>query len=240
MAPEAPVEAAPQNTHFERIPVLREKGKTPIRGLKESELTPHLQKQLQEFGLCKTEMRDPSLKSYYSSIRQFLKWQKDVKGIPAQNLSITEMTDLAILEEYRKWLQKRDLAFHSVKGYLRVAPAIQTWVLSQTIQGVNFRHPKIKAIWDFVNGTQDDGKRPRVSEKAYEKRKLTVKQCNEILLYLGWRCKDLEKHQGLTAEVVDAWMDYLIIAVLITTGVRQREVRELCLARLTFLKGFTQ
>jgi integrase len=51
-------------------------------------------------------------------------------------------------------------------------------------------------------------------------------QCWEILRYLGWRCKDLERQHGITKEVIDAWMDYMILAI-ITTGGRQRECREL-------------
>ena len=237
MAPETPGEASPQYTHFERIPVPKEKGKTPIRGLQKSELTPHLEQQFREFNLSKGKIRDVSVGGYGSWIRQFLRWRRDVQNISAQDLDITEMTDLTILKEYRDWLQGRDLSFNTVKGYLRAAPAIQVWALNQKTQGVDFRHPEIRKIWGFVNATRDDGRRPRVSDQAYRKRELTLDQCNDVLRYLRWRCKDLETQQGLTAEVVDAWMDYLIIAVLITTGVRQREVRELCSGRLNLSEG---
>ena len=237
IAPETPGEASPQYTHFELIPVPQEKGKTPFRGIKKSDLTPHLEQQFREFNLFKEKIRDVSVEGYGSWIRQFLRWRQDVKNIPAQNLDITEITDLIILEEYRGWLQGRGLSFNTVKGYLRAAPAVKAWVLNQKTQGVNFRHPEIQAIWKFVNDTKDDGRRPHVSEEVYRKRELTLGQYYEILLYLRWRCKDLETQQGLTAEVVDAWMDYLIIAVLITTGVRQREVRELCIARLNLSDG---
>jgi integrase len=73
----------------------------------------------------------------------------------------------------------------------------------------------------------DYGDRPLVSDEACAERELTRQQCWEILDYLGWRCKDLEKQHGITPQVIDAWMDYLLIAFLVTTGARQRELREL-------------
>lgn len=109
-----------------------------------------------------------------------------------------------------------------------VAVPIAEWISYQSSPNENFRTAElVKTVQGYVNGVADLKDRPLASDEAVEKRAISMDQCWEILRYLCWRCKDLERQHGITKEVTNAWMDYMILAIIITTGGRQRECREL-------------
>jgi hypothetical protein len=194
--------------------------------------------QLQAFKCFEKGGNSVTRGSYITSMRQFLGWRKNIQNIPVEELDFSQITDLALLGKYRTWLEDRGLAYNTVISYLRAPSAFKYFVWDQQFPNTEPPKAAIDELWSFANATKDNGERPRVSDEAYSLRVLNGHQLNEVLAYLAWRCKALEKQQGLTAEVIDAWMDYLIVALLVTAAVRQREVRQFSLSRLILSEGY--
>lgn len=208
-------------------------------GLKKAELTPKLKQQLQDFHkFCQTITRDRqqgnrevSQQHYQYMIFHFLGWLKNVEGVPVEDLDLRNMTDLSLLKRYEHWNEQRRMSSSTLWNYLQPCIPVAKFFLSQSCTGEELEK-KIKPFREFVNAIPDRKDRPNVSDTAYRERELSKQDCETIVRYLEWRCKDLQQQQGVTDKVIDAWMDYLIIALFATTSVRQREVRELSIQRL--------
>lgn len=207
----------------------------------ERDWTPHLRAQIQSLDrFCTTVSqwrRDPvapaTLEIYHQGIERVLGYRRD-QGIALEALDLTDLLDLSVLQAYEQSGRDRGLASNSIKTELRAAVPIAQWQFHQLFPNQDYRNPEpVKTVRTYTKTIVDRGDRPRVSAEAYAERELTMDQCWDILHYLGWRCKDLEKQHGITNQVIDAWMDYLIIALLVTTGGRQREIRELTVKRLS-------
>lgn len=211
-------------------------------GLKESEINSLLWEQIQAFDkFCQSisqyrlkANRDVTQDVYRRFIYLFLGWLKKTQNIDIKNLNLAQFTDIALLKAYEHWNRERGMSSRTIDSYLKPALPIAKFLfyrLFPTADSNQFEQ-EIKPLREFFSNVIDQKDRPHSSDEACRKRSLTTQQCETIVRYLEWRCKDLEAQQGQTCEVVDAWMDYLIIALLVTTGVRQREIRELCLERL--------
>jgi integrase len=244
-APLAPVseKALPTYTHIPRgtlkavkaLKKKREQQAKPFR-LLERDWTPNLRNQRQSFDyFCQTVTRwrkqaiaPATLVLYHRGIERVLGHRKTVQGVALEALEITDLLDLSVLQAYEQWGRNRGLSSNTIKSDLGVAIPVAQWHFHQSVPNENYSNPEsVKTIRGYLKSVVDHGDRPRVSDEAYATREVTTQQCLEILAYLSWRCKDLENQHGITNEVIDAWMDYLIIAFLVTTGGRQREVREM-------------
>jgi len=211
-------------------------------GLKESEINPVLWKQLQAFDQsCQTisknrlePNRDITQERYRDRICLFLGWLKNVQQVEANALDLAQFTDPVLLKAYEKWHRDRGVASSTIKAYISETVMVAKFLLKKNSPNMNPTQIEeaLKTLREFIESVADQKDRPYSSDEACQERAVTIQQCETIVSYLGWRCKDFEKQEGLTSKVIDAWMDYLIIALLVTTGVRQREIRELCLERL--------
>jgi integrase len=204
--------------------------------LLERDWSPNLRTKRQSFDyFCQTvtqwrrqAIAPATLDFYHQDIERVLGFRKTVQGVALEALAITDLLDLSVLQAYEQWSRNRGLASYTIRNDLAVAIPIAQWQFHQSAPNENYKNPEpVETIRVYLRSIVDHGDRPRVSDEAYAAREVTKQQCWEILAYLGWRCKDLEKQHGITSEVIDAWMDYLIIALLVTTGGRQREIREM-------------
>ncbi|MBW4473551.1 MAG: tyrosine-type recombinase/integrase [Stenomitos rutilans HA7619-LM2] len=170
-----------------------------------------------------------TLKQCHRSIARVLGYKTREQGIALEALAITDLLDQTLLQAYVESSQKRGLSSNTIKSDMAVVIPIAQWQFHLSTPNENYSNPEpVKAIRSYLKTILIDHRdRPRVSDEACAERELTRQQCWEILDYLSWRCKDLEKQHGMTRQVIDAWMDYLMIAFLVTTGARQRELREL-------------
>jgi integrase len=177
----------------------------------------------------KQAITQATLKNYHASIERVLGFEATVQGRAIDALSLLDLLDQSVLQAFVQWSRDRGMSSNTIKANLDVVIPMAQWQFYLSTPNENYRNPEpIKAIRSYLKTIAiDHGDRPLVSDEACAERALTTQQCWEILAYLGWRCKDLENQQGITNQVVDAWMDYLIIAFLVTTAVRQREVREM-------------
>ncbi|HEY9894882.1 MAG TPA: hypothetical protein V6D34_05615 [Candidatus Sericytochromatia bacterium] len=218
--------------------------------LKEAELTPALRTKLQLFdNFCQTishhrskANRDITQNIYRRFICLFLGWRKNIQQIKVEDLDLSQFTDPNLLKAYEQWNRNRGMSSHTIDSYLRPAMPIAKFLFNQSSPDANLAQLEeaLKPLREFFdNNVIDQKDRPLSSDEACQERLLTFQQCEMVVKYLQWRCKDLEEQQGLTREVIDAWMDYLIIALLVTTGVRQREIREMCLERLVLMPDGT-
>ena len=199
--------------------------------------TPNLISQRQSFDhFQKTVTRwrkqavtQATLKNYHQSIERVFGFETTVQGRAIEELALLDLLDQSVLEAFVQWSQKRGMSSNTIKTDLKVVIPIAQWEFHRSTPNENYSNPEpVKAIRNYLKTIVIDyGDRPLVSDEACAERALTRQQCWEILTYLSWRCKDLENQQGITNQVIDAWMDYLIIAFLVTTGGRQREVREM-------------
>ncbi|XHX79451.1 MAG: tyrosine-type recombinase/integrase [Stenomitos frigidus ULC029] len=170
-----------------------------------------------------------TLKRWHQSIARVLGYRARKQGIALEALAITDLLDRTLLQAYVEGSQKRGLSSNTIKRDVAVAIPIAQWQFHLSMPNENYSKPEpVKELRSYLKTIFiDSGDRPLVSDAACAERSLTRQQCWEILVYLAWRCKDLERQHGITHQVIDAWMDYLIIAFLVTTGARQRELREL-------------
>jgi integrase len=210
--------------------------------LKESEVNPVLREQLQAFDqFCQTisqhrsaSNRNITQAEYRQFIYAFLGWRKNIQQIESKDLDLAQFTDPTLLKAYVQWNRDRGMSSNTIEAYVRPVPLVAQFLFIRSSPDASSAEVEqtLKPLRDFRKGIVDQKDRPHASDEACQARSLTPAQCETIVEYLQWRCKDLEKEHGVTNQVVDAWMDYLIIALLVTTGVRQREIRELCPKRL--------
>ncbi len=223
---------------------LKKRQKTPAETFRllEQAWSPHLRGQIQNFDhFCTTitqwrrrSMPPATLKTYHKSIQRLLGYRKKVQGLAPEALSLTDLLDVSVLQAYEAWSRERGISSNTIKLDLDVTVPIAQWSFHQAFPKESYRNPEpVKSVRAYRKTIIDRGDRPRVSDEACAERALSMSQCWEILCYLSWRCKDLERQHGVTTEVIDAWMDYLILAFLVTTGGRQREAREMAIKQLS-------
>ena len=177
----------------------------------------------------KRPVTQTTLKNCHISIERVFGFEKTVQGKAIEALSLVDLLDQSVLKAFVQGSRDRGLSSNTIRSDLAAVIPIAQWQFYLSTPDENYSNPEpVKAIRDYRKTIVIDyGDRPLVSDEACAERALTRQQCWEILAYLGWRCKDLEKQQGITNQVIDAWMDYLMIAFLVTTGGRQRDVREM-------------
>ena len=246
-APIAPAaeKTLPTYTHipksiYKTVLALKKKSRANNSGLLsfyERNWTPNLVIQRQSFDHFqqtitpwrKQAVTQASLKRYHASIERVFGFENTVQGRAIEALALIDLLDQSVLQAFVQWSRGQGMSSNTIKADLAAVIPIAQWDFHLSTPGENYSNPEsVKAIRDYLKTIIIDyGDRPLVSDEAYAERAVTRQQCWEILAYLAWRCKDLEKQQGITDQVIDAWMDYLIIAFLVTTGGRQREVREM-------------
>ncbi|MBD3886225.1 tyrosine-type recombinase/integrase [Phormidium tenue FACHB-886] len=211
--------------------------------LKESELTDKLEQQLTRLHHFATTKHLParkgpriggiSWKHYRQSILEYLGWLKNEVGFSLEDLDITLMADKPSLEDYTNWhLQVRGNGYRRVNFICGVALLIAKCFYGQKSQKLRFADcPPVDDIRSlqaqYTPHIKDD--RRTTSPKAFDEKLLELEQCWECVAYLR-RCCAERTHVGMKrslAAVIDAWQDYLIIALLTYTPVRQREIRSL-------------
>ena len=177
----------------------------------------------------KQAVTQATLKSYHHSIKRVFEFETTVQGRALEALTLLDLLDQSVLQAFVQWSRDRGMSSYTIRADLEAVIPIAQWQFYRSKPDEDYSNPEpVKALRSYLKTIVIDyGDRPLVSDKACAERALTRQQCWEILAYLGWRCKDLEKQQGITDQVIDAWMDYLIIAFLVTTGGRQREDREM-------------
>lgn len=244
---ESSVAETPLNTHIARgtakkVAALKKKkeGKAKKFRLMESDWTPLLRAEFHAFEQFCTivtawrhkPIRKSTIDRYLEGVERILGFQKQ-QPAPAEQLSLQQLLDLSVLKAYEDWSRRRGTSSATIQGDVAAAVPIAQWVFHQLSPDANWHNPaSVKVVRGYVKAVADLKDRPHASQEACDERAISMAQGWEILRYLNWRCKDLEEQQGVTKEVIDAWMDYLILAFLLTTGGRQRELRELTFGKL--------
>ena len=236
------------NTHIARgtlktVTALKKKRKGMEKKFRllEPDWTPSLKEEFQAFDQFCTAVtewrlkpiRSVTLNQYHERIERILGFQKK-QGVSLDQLSLQQLLEPSVLKAYEKWSRDRGLASNTIRFDIKVAIPVAQWVFSQSSPDQDWHNSEsVKTVRGYSKAVVDRRDRPHASQEAFEEREISLDQCWEILKYLSWRCKDLEKQHGVSAKVIDAWMDYLLLAFLITTGGRQREARELTFRKIT-------
>ncbi|MGV0027304.1 hypothetical protein [Phormidesmis priestleyi] len=219
----------------------KREGKEKKFRLLEADWTPSLREEFKDFDhFCTTltewrqkPIRRLTLGLYHEGIERILGFQKQ-QGVSLNQLSLQQLLEPSVLKAHEKWLRDRGISSNTIKADIRTAIPVAQWAFTRSFPTEDWHNPEsVKTVRGYVKAVVDRKDRPHASQEAFEEREISLDQCWEILKYLGWRCKDLEKKYGMTAKVIDAWMDYLLLAFLITTGGRQREARQLTFEKIS-------
>ena len=212
--------------------------------LKEHELTPKLEKQIQALHMYLTSeymparkgdppVRDTTWQNYKEYILSFLGWLKNVQEMNLDDLDITLLANKETLQEYLAWqFTARGNGFHHASCICRTAMCIAKWHYGKNSKRAKF--VDCDAVLD-IRAIQNE-LAPRIktdrrttSPEAFSKKLLDLEQCQEVVEYLRHCCSEKwsdHKKRSLQS-VLTSWQNYLIIAILTYTPVRQREIREL-------------
>lgn len=232
----------PKGTLKEVLALKKRRKKYPEFRLLEQDWTPKIKAQMESFDrffITVTQWRKQPANpatfiQYHLNIERILGYRKNLQGVALEALALTDLLDLSVLQAYERWSRNRGVSSNTIRNDLGVAVPIAQWQFHQAVPNENYSNPEpVKTIRKYLKTVVDQGDRPHASDEACAERELTRQQCWEILAFLRWRCQDLENQYGVTNQVIDAWMDYLVIALLVTTGARQREDRELRLQYLS-------
>ncbi|MBD2465367.1 site-specific integrase [Oscillatoria sp. FACHB-1407] len=210
--------------------------------LKESELTAHLQEQLSQLHHYATDehvsgrqgkkVRETTWKTYRVEILRFLGWLKNEQECSLDLLDISWMADP---DEVRKYVTNWHFKVRG-NGYRQAISICDAGLfVAKYFDGPQSQLPyfadcpsiigirKLKA--ELAPHVKDD--RRTTSPEAFDEKLLEMEECWKCVEYLRQCCAERDYYGAKRAQsaVIDSWQDYLIIAILTYTPVRQLEIR---------------
>jgi integrase len=210
--------------------------------LKESELTAHLQEQLSQLHHYATDehvssrqgkkVRETTWKVYKVEILRFLGWVKNELGWSLDVLDIGWMADPELVRKYvtnwhlkvrgngyRQATKICDAGLFVAKYFDEPQSQLPYFADCPSIIGIR----KLRAeLAPYVKGD-----RRTTSPEAFDEKLLEMEECWKCVEYLRQCCaeRDYYGRKRSQSAVNDSWQDYLIIAILTYTPVRQLEIR---------------
>ena len=221
----------------------RQHGAKPY-GLKEEELTPKLNQQIEDLHNYLTTLhvsdqgenvpiRDRSWQGYRVQLLLFLGWLKNVSEFALDELDLTAMADKLMLKDYLQWHLStrgngRGHAVHVCMTALNVAK----WHYGKHSQRRNFQDctPVLDIRYIAANlSKRMKNDRRTTSVQALSEKLLEFEECHAVVEHLRSCCAERGSNgkKRSTRAIIDSWQKYLIIAILVYTAVRQLEIREL-------------
>lgn len=223
-------------------------------GLKESELTPRLLKELEELHKFCTatkipKRKDPPIrevtsKGHRRSILLFLGWLKNIRGWCLDDFCLEILISRELLEEFVCWgvnEKKNGLAWGGNVG--RASLSIAKWKHYKKSNKPLYRDiEEVELIREYLTELKKEYK-AEPSRAALDEKFLTLEQCHQVVNYLKQCCapkyknfhknnpKKFSTKKRPDSAIMRSWTRYLIVAILTYCPVRQREIRELELNR---------
>ncbi|MEP0873098.1 tyrosine-type recombinase/integrase [Trichocoleus desertorum AS-A10] len=196
-------------------------------------------------------IREKSWKSYRDKILCFLGWlHHDTTEKPInlccpldgskkklEELDITLLAEKEILNDYLMWhFSERGNGCRQALIVCITAINIAKWHYGRSSKRAKFTDCEqvldIREIQSILTAKSKTDRRT-TSQQALSEKLLTFEQCQEVVQYSRLSCAEKSScgEKRSQRAIVDAWQNYLLIAILTFTPVRQREIRELELTK---------
>lgn len=215
--------------------------------LKELDLTPQLNKQIEQLHLFCTgeyvvhrqdpKMREITFVNHRLRILSFFGWLKNTEGYEVDTLKIQQILDLELLNQFLSWgINQRKNTCGWATGFCDLALNVAKWLYCKDSKRPKYRDiaiiEEIRMINNKLNQQYLIEKKAAKRIKCKEK-EMTLEQCQEVVKYLRRLANPMDSYGGPRSEIVIArsWLRYLLVALFTYCPVRQREVRELELGR---------
>lgn len=181
---------------------------------------------LSQFGLA-------TYKNYSKLTERFVGWLHHIEGYPLEKITIQDLIDLIFVEDFCEWLVKaRGSAYSEPVNWLDVAVSL--------VKFLNYEKSRCKDWSDIELVVQLKNMRsyyqrlytaqkPQRDAKRWLERYLSHEQARKVVYYLYQRCSE-RRHDGSRRHlrtVVEDWIVYLIVKLLVYVPVRQGELRHL-------------
>lgn len=221
--------------------------------LKESELTPQLRQELEEFHtFCTGEyvpkrqdekMREKTFQNHRQRILAMLGWRKNILGKEIDSLELKNLMELQLMEQYISWginVQKSTCGW--AMGVCDVALNIAKWQYCYESKRPQYRDipiiEEIRMINNKLSKRYEEQKQASKRAKRDEK-EMTFEQCQEIVHYLRRCCASKDSYGAKRNDlpIARSIQRYLLVAILTYCPLRQRELRELELGRTLHRNG---
>lgn len=196
-------------------------------------------------------IREVSWATYKYEILHFLGWlHHDTTGTAPNlccpvnrskksldELDITLMADKEVLNEYLTWhFSVRGNGCRQGLNVCTTALNIAKWHYGKDSKRAKFADCEqvldIREIQSILSINSKTDRRT-TSPQALSEKLLEFEQCQEIVKYLRLCCAEKTKcgDKRNQRTVINAWQNYLLLAILTYTPVRQREIREMELGK---------
>lgn len=219
-------------------------------GLKESELTPKLLKQLEQLHtFCTGEyvpkrqdkkMREVTFNNHKTRLLNILGWLKNVESYQLADLDFKLLNDLKLLEKFFGWgINERGNTCGWAMGFCDLALNVAKWLHCYESKSPMYRDiPVVEEIRMINNNLSKQYQEQRKANKKAKRseKEMTTEQCIEVVKYLRKCCASHDSSGAKRSDlsVIRSWQRYLLVAILTYCPVRQREIRELELERTLF------
>jgi integrase len=202
--------------------------------LKEEELTDTLKqqlKQLENFWIS-TSVRlrqenaidQDTFELYKFKILCILGWLKNIQAEELKQLSLEQVVDFSKLQEFIEWgIQTRGNGYGWAMNTTKATLAVSRWLSSKS----KIKKDSATDLQAYLQSLTQ--KYHQILDERSEKLPLTFKQGVMVVEYLKQCCAPRQESGLVRSEsaVMRSWQRYLIVALLIYTPIRQREIREL-------------
>lgn len=219
-------------------------------GLRESEITTKLVKQLEQFHtFCTGEyvpkrqnkkMREITFANHRERALSILGWLKNVENYDLADLDLKLVNSLNLLNKFLAWgINERGNTCGWGMGFCDLALNVAKWLHCHESKRPMYRDiPVVEEIRMITNNLSKRYAEQRKANKRAKRaeKEMTMEQCIEVVKYLRKCCapRDSFGTRRSDLSVIRSWQRYLLVAILTYCPVRQREIRELELDRTFF------
>ncbi len=193
-------------------------------------------------------LRAVTFRTRRGDILRFLGWLKQYKGFPLEDLCLELMADRDLLEEFVCWgINERRNTYAWAGQYAAASLIIAKWLHHK--RSKKLKYEDVTAITTLRDYGRDLDLKRKIEgtniEAEKEEKFLTFAECEQLVAYLKQCCAPRRKYyrengscRGTAGRsdraIISAWQHYLIVAILVYCGIRQREIRELELGKTLF------
>lgn len=193
-------------------------------------------------------LRAVTFRTRRSDILRFLGWLKQYKGFLLEDLCLELMADRDLLEEFVCWgINERGNTYAWAGQAAAASLNIAKWLHHK--RSKKLLYEDVTAITTLRDYGRDLDHKRKVQgtniEAEKEEKFLTFAECEQLVAYLKQCCAPRRKYyredgscrstnKRSDRAIISAWQHYLIVAILVYCGLRQREIRELELGKTLF------
>ena len=193
-------------------------------------------------------LREITFRTRRKDILRFLGWLRNYKGFKLEDLCLELMADKELLEEFNCWgINERGNTYAWAGQYAAASINIAKWIHHKRSKKLKYDDVKaITTIRDYGRTLGNEYKAQGTNiQKEKEEKFITFEECEQLVAYLKKACAPRRRYyreDGRTRStagrsdraIISAWEHYLIVAILVYCGIRQREIRELELGKTLF------